>query len=582
MLNKPLLANSWAKTLSPTLITFLLAALGGLFIGVMVAGIRLNVGWLQTLFFGADVNSHGGKGVASWRLLCVPLTGGCVLGFFLLMAEKGGKQSIVDPVEANALFGGKMSLIDSLILVSLSILSISIGGSIGFEAAMTQLGAGLMSWLGQQLNLPRRELRILVSCGTGAGLAAIFGAPIAATFYALELVIGGYGMRALMPTLLATAMSSIALYHVMGNQLLFPSYLPEFPAFDHLLLALVIGFLASLVGIAVMRGTTALEYLLKKNKVKTYLKPAIGGLILGLIAFNIPDVMGPGHYSINEILRGQTQGLTLLFLLAKILATIVCVGSGFRGGLFSASLCLGAALGCSLYGLINVVLPGHPFFPLDLFVVAGMAGVAASVIGTPVAILLLMVETAGLHTGIITTTLTIIIASQLTLHWFGFSFSTWRFHVRGSDIAGPKDIGRLRALTFAHLPRKALSLISSTASRTELPFNKEHYLAVENAEHHFLGLLSKEPLPDNKISNASLVNYLLPDVIHVYENDAIEKYLDALTEDGIMHVVVLDENQRTLGFIAKITVIRYYLDEVLAMEQDELISTTACPVPKPR
>ncbi|CEK12041.1 chloride channel protein [Legionella hackeliae] len=554
-----------------------LAAFGGLFIGAAVAGIRLSVGFIQTILFGTNVDLYSPATVPSWRIMLVTLIGGVFLGWLLLTAGRFKRLAIVDPVEANALEGGKMSLGDSLILVGLSVVSITIGGSVGFEAAMTQLGAGCLSFIGQRLKLERRDLRILVSCGTGAGIAAIFGAPLAGTFYALELVVGGYAMRALLPTLLASAMSSHIIYILIGYQPIFLASDIGPPALWHFPLAIITGIAAALIGIAVMRGTTSFEKFLSSVHAPTIVKPVVGGLLLGLISLRVPEVMGPGHHSINEILSGSNiLGGMLVLLLAKIAASVACVGSGFRGGLFSASLFLGATLGYLVHGLLLVPIFG-PTIPLDLAVVAGMAGVATSIIGTPIAIVLLMVETAGLQTGVVTTAITVIIASHLTRYWFGYSFSTWRFHIRGNDLLGPRDIGRLRELTFGDLqlnnpPRVSLetSIDSALAITTATDLN---VIALEERGRRFAGLISCNELLETFHSTPvlPLCNLARKPKFCVRKNEPLINYVEKLGENSAGEIAVLDENEQLIGLASEAAVLHRYLMEILAADRDDAI-----------
>lgn len=408
----------------------ILAIIGGAAIGTCVASINIVVGFVQTLLFGVDINSHSPLPIATNRLLIIIPIGGLLLGCLLKIASIFNHLTIVDPIEANLLKNGKMSLTDSLILVVLSSVSIAIGGSVGFEGAMTQLGAGLLSFIGQKLRLANNHLKTLVACGTGAAIAAIYAAPLAGAFYAVELVISKVSTKTLIPILLASAISSHVIYIIFGFHPPFLIINIESPSVWHFFLAATIGVLSAIIGITVMYGTTTFEKILKLFHIPTIGKPFIGAICLASIACIIPQVMGTSYPGIHDLLIEQNipQFISLI-LLAKMSAAIICVGSQFKGGLFSTSLFLGAILGALIYEWLIIPLFG-PASSLQFAVIVGMAGVATSIIGTPIAIILLTIETSGLHTGVVTIIIAVVVSSELTRYWFGYSFSTWRFHVR--------------------------------------------------------------------------------------------------------------------------------------------------------
>jgi CIC family chloride channel protein len=293
--------------------------------------------------------------------------------------------------------------------------------------------------------------------------------------------------------------------------------------------------------------------------------------------------MGPGHNGIDEILAGRDAvGATAAILFAKIAASIACVGSGFRGGLFSASLFLGATLGCVVHGVVVVPLVG-PSAPVELSVVAGMAGVAASIIGTPIAIVLLAVETAGLHTGVVTTALSVAVAGQLTRRWFGYSFSTWRFHVRGRDLLGPRDIGRLRGLRLADVPLEMPPQVSIAASVAEAAAaaagSTSLVVAVAGVDGRFAGLVRRDRLlevaarePDAQIGDIAV----RPEAM-ASADDPLADHVDAIDEGVAGEVPVLDPAGRLVGIVAEAAMLRRYLTELLAADRDDAGPITAPP-----
>ncbi len=162
--------------------------------------------WLHVYDFGipADHYLSEGIGVSRIRLLFVPLMGGLLLGLAARAVRTRRFNEIVDPIEANALHGGRMSLRDSIWLTFTTLISNGAGASLGMEAGYSQLGAGLYSWAGRWFRLRRADLRVFVTAGAGAAIAAAFNAPLAGAFYGYELILGSYTTRALAPVVVAT------------------------------------------------------------------------------------------------------------------------------------------------------------------------------------------------------------------------------------------------------------------------------------------------------------------------------------------------------------------------------------------
>lgn len=558
------------------MILLAVAVVGGIVVGLAVAGIHEVVAFLQTLLFTRPIDGEGLEGVPVWRLVAVPVVGTLVLGLLLVVLQRAKRLGVTDPVEANALKGGRMSARESATLVGLSIVSIAIGGSVGFEAAMTQLGAGTLSVTGQRLKLSRSALRILVSCGTAAGIAAIFNAPLTGTLYALELVVGGYAVRALLPTLLAAGGSGLVTHVLFGYQPLFQIGPVGGLAYWHYLMAIGGGVVCALVGIAVMRGCTGLEHVLARFKVPPLLRPVVGGIGLAACALATPFVMGPGHLAIRDLMH-NTPGLIplLILVVAKGCASVLCVGSGFRGGLFSASLLLGAALGALFHAAVLVPVFG-PGVDVGLSVVVGMTATSAAIIGTPIAIVLLAVETTGLHAGIVSVAFAVVVASHLTRRWFGYSFSTWRFHIRGHDLTGPRDIGRLRALTFADAPLEDPPRVPAEARLSEAAAMVANaapsvVLAVENADGTFDGFLRRDRLLEAALATPDLPTGMIAEKPSrtAHMTDSLMNHLESGKTAIVGRLAVVSPEGRLVGFAREADVLRRYLDEVEAADRDD-------------
>ncbi|HVH80812.1 MAG TPA: chloride channel protein, partial [Stellaceae bacterium] len=449
------------------------AALIGAVIALGVALTRLAVAGFHHLLFGIPLEEHlsGAVTIDRWRLLLVPTFGGVLYGLVAYALWRWKPRDIVDAIEANALHGGHMSLSDSLRLTGLTVLSAGVGASVGLEAAFTQLGAGTASRIGRYLHLRRGDLRTFVGCGAAAAIAAAFNAPLAGAFYAFELIIGSYTLATLVPVVLAAVFATLVSRELFGEQPIFVVYSHvDLFATNYLLLAAV-GFASGLLAIAVMVGVTFVEQWTKRASLPTWARPAIGGLVLGNFAWFFPQILGSGHGGIENTITNGPYGveLPLLFglIIAKIIGSAVSIGTGFRGGMFSSSLFLGALFGAAVAASLHRLMPGTTLNDAG-YILAGMGSLAAGVVGAPVTMILLVLEATSDFSATLGVTLSVVISVVVVRRWFGYSFATWRFHLRGVALHSPHDIGWLHDLQVSNLMRRDFAVVPLSQPLTEL------------------------------------------------------------------------------------------------------------------
>ena len=449
------------------------AALIGAVIALGVAMTRLAVAGFHHLLFGIPLEEHlsGAVTIDRWRLLLVPTFGGVLYGLVAYALWRWKPRDIVDAIEANALHGGHMSLSDSLRLTGLTVLSAGVGASVGLEAAFTQLGAGTASRIGRYLHLRRGDLRTFVGCGAAAAIAAAFNAPLAGAFYAFELIIGSYTLATLVPVVLAAVFATLVSRELFGEQPIFVVYSHvDLFATNYLLLAAV-GFASGLLAIAVMVGVTFVEQWTKRASLPTWARPAIGGLVLGNFAWFFPQILGSGHGGIENTITNGPYGveLPLLFglIIAKIIGSAVSIGTGFRGGMFSSSLFLGALFGAAVAASLHRLMPGTTLNDAG-YILAGMGSLAAGVVGAPVTMILLVLEATSDFSATLGVTLSVVISVVVVRRWFGYSFATWRFHLRGVALHSPHDIGWLHDLQVSNLMRRDFAVVPLSQPLTEL------------------------------------------------------------------------------------------------------------------
>src|ERR1700736_5864574 len=360
-----------------------LAGLVGTTGGLVVVAMSMAVAGLHTLLFDISIRERlsSQPSIAPLRALLVPSLGGLVLGLAFLLLLRWRPAREIDPIEANALHGGRMSFRGSVIVALQTIWSSGVGASVGLEAGYTQLSSGLAASLGRGFHLRRADQRLMVGCGAAAAIAGAFGAPLAGAFYAFELVIGGYTPASLTPV----GVAAVAGYFVAHAFTVLSLGVGVGPVGDvlgrDLAIAALLGILAALFGIAIMRGVALCEALLAKTRLWPPLRPALGGLAVGMLALITPQVMSSGHGALHyaAIVSMPMAVIAGVFVL-KAIASVISLGSGFRGGLFFATLFMGLLGGHLFAAGIDAVWPGLDLDP-NVYAIIGMSALSASVIG---------------------------------------------------------------------------------------------------------------------------------------------------------------------------------------------------------
>ena len=546
-----------------------LAALVGTTAGLVVAAMGAAVELLHVALFNLGMGDRLSSqvGIEPLRALLVPSLGGLLLGLAFLLLLRWRPAREIDPIEANALHGGRMSFRGSVIVALQTIWSSGVGASVGLEAGYTQLASGLAASLGRGFHLRRADQRLMVGCGAAAAIAGAFGAPLAGAFYAFELVIGGYTPASLTPV----GVAAVAGYFVAHAFTVLTLGVGVGPVGDvlgrDLAIAAVLGILAALFGIGIMRGVALCEALLSKTGIWSPLRPALGGLAVGLLALQTPQVMSSGHGALHfaGLVSMPLAAMATVFVL-KAIASVISLGSGFRGGLFFATLFLGALGGRLFAAGFDVIWPGLDLDP-NVYAVVGMSALSASVIGGPLTMSFIALESTGdlwLTTIVL---VAVIISTQITREWFGYSFATWRLHLRGETIRSAADIGWIRDLTVRHLMRPDVVTVNADMPvkefRSKFPLGSKTQVIVVDAVGHYAGLVvvADAHAPDIDIMNGLHAilhhrNIVLHPAMNIQEAIAI---FDTAEAESL--AVVETGDQRPVGILTEAHAMRRYAEE---------------------
>ena len=537
-----------------------------------------SAGGLATVLIGATAQSvqhmlfglapgyrlSGAPDLAPATLLILPL-GGAILALFSWIV-RARRRALVDAVEANALHGGRMGATDSVVITGQTIISNGFGASVGLEAAYAQLGALFGSVGARVMSLRRGDARTLVGAGTGSAIAAAFGAPLAGAFYAFEIVIGAYTPSAIAPVA-AAALAGAQIARWLGAVPYIVSAQPG-PAINTpgYIAYAGLGLVCALLGIGIMRGVALVETT-TRAWLPGWLRPIIGGLVLVPIAFASPQVLSAGHSALHLDMVGLVPlSFIAIMLIAKCAASITSLGFGFRGGLFFASLFLGTLVGHLYAGLLAIAF-GHPVLDVGNASLVGMAGLAVAIVGGPMTMSMLVLEATGNFSLTGAVLAASLVSSTLVRELFGYSFSTWRLHLRGETIASARDVGWVRTLTAGSMMRRGTPWIPKSATIGELrrrfPLGSASRVVIIDDTERYLGIVTPAvAYADDLDLNRPALELAHATSMTLRPDWDIQRVMEAFDEANTDELAVVDDDGRVLGLVTENFVRRRYAEEL--------------------
>ncbi|MBW2619644.1 MAG: chloride channel protein, partial [Deltaproteobacteria bacterium] len=328
-----------------------------------------------------------------------------------------------------------------------SAISIAIGGSVGREGPIVQIGSAIGSSLGQVFRVSPNRMRVLVGCGAAAGIAATFNAPLAGMIFALEIILGEFAIATFSPIVLSAVMATAISRHYLGD---YPAFLvPEYQLVSlwELIFYAILGLAAGVVAVGFTTTLYKFEDLFDLWKRPDYLKPIVAGLAIGLLGLAFPWVLGVGYGGINLALAGQMSWWLLLMLVGvKIVATSMTIGGGMSGGIFAPSLFIGAMLGGAYGQLVHALFP-EITASSGAYAIVGMGALVAGTTHGPLTAFLILFEMTGNYKIILPLMSACILATLMASQIKKESIYTLKLIRRGVNIRAGQEVNLLRSLT---------------------------------------------------------------------------------------------------------------------------------------
>ena len=565
----------------------IVAIIIGVLAGFSAIGIRALIKFFSQLSFPGAGNLLQNIMNTPWYwILIIPIIGGLIVGpiiYYLAPEAKG--HGVPEVMQAILLKGGQIRGRVAIVKTIASAITIGTGGSVGREGPIIQIGSSLGSVVGQFLRVSPKRLKTLVGCGAAAGIAAAFNAPIAGALFAVEIVLMDFAVAQFSPIVISSVMATVISHTFEGNFTAF--IVPKYQLASPLEIGFyfVLGAASGFVAFLFIKTLYYSEEIFDNRiKIPEYLKPALGGVGIGIIALVFPEIMGVGYDSINIALTGQLIwyfALALIFM--KILATSLTLGSGGSGGIFAPSLFMGAMLGYFFGTFVHTYFPDITASP-GAYALVAMGGLVAGTTRAPITAIIIVFELTNDYRIIlplmITCIMSMIVSSKLSRE----SIYTLKLVLRNIGLKEGMETNVMESIFVKNVYRKEFEAINVADNFSQIVNRviqgKVTDFPVISLDEHVNGMISIHDIKDYLYEKESLQNILIAGDISnsnfetLSPEDSCQTALDKFRKYSYEGLPVVDKTNsgRILGVIWRRDIQDAYDREI---EKRELTSNLA-------
>ncbi len=537
--------------------------------------------------------------------------GGPIIAWFASEAKGHG---VPEVMQALIQRGGRIRPRVAVAKIMASALCIGSGGSAGREGPIVQVGSTLGSTLGQWLKLSDERIKNLVACGAAAGIAATFNAPLAGIIFSIEVLLCELQVAVFGNVVIAAVAASIVSQVFLGARPAFhvPTYVLHTPW--EILLYTLLGLLAALTGIFFIRLLDSLEQYFDRLAIPQAVKPALGALLLGLLAYfyphissfmsvfpedsrlgmplldNVPHIYGSGFHFIDQVLQGKAPFMLLFMLIfLKPLATSFTLGSGNSGGVFAPSLFTGAMLGGAFGHFLQFFFPELPI-EVGAFALVGMAAVFAAAAHAPLTAMLIVFEMSNDYQLILPLMAAGMTASYVSQLLHPESIYTIKLARRGIRFEQGHDLDVMQGVMVEEVMNRAPVTISKDQSLAELfaLFQETHHqgFPVVDERNRLYGMVSMQDIHrtlqnmDRTLNRAEISlkdvkvwDVATADPVVAYPDEPIWSAIRKMAPRDLarLPVVSREDPGRLLGMISRSDILRAYQVGLMRKQQDQVM-----------
>lgn len=553
-----------------------LAVVVGLAGGYGAVGFRHLINFVQNLAYGTEANLIDTIETLSWSAkVWVPAAGGLIVGplvYFWAREAKG--HGVPEVMEAVALKSGLIRKRIVVVKALASAICIGTGGAVGREGPIVQIGSAIGSTIGQVVKVSADRMRTLVGCGAAAGVAATFNAPIAGAMFALEIILGDFGLATFSPIVISAVVATAVSRHFLGDfpAFIVPSY--ELVSSWEFLLYLLLAVFCALVSIVFIKTLYGTEDFFERLKMPTYLKAALGGAVLGLAALWVPHILGVGYGSIDLALASKLAWYMMLALIfLKIMATAITIGSGGSGGIFAPSLFIGAMAGGFFGLMVHTLWPETTASP-GAYSIVGMGAVVSATTHGPLTAILMLFEMTGDYKIILPLMITCIVSTLVAGQLFRESIYTLKLMRRGVDIRAGREVNTLKSMQVKDVMNTGAETVFEATPlgilSERLAKSKYNSFPVLDAQNRLTGILSfsdyRDAVFDENLKDLIIAKDLASaDVVTLKQDADLYTALDTITRKdfAILPVVSAEDPRQLVGVLSRRDIVGAYEKAVI-------------------
>jgi CIC family chloride channel protein len=516
-----------------------------------------------------------------WERVLIPTLGGLAAGLILYgglrLVRFQGPTNLLEVVVAG---DGKLPVRSGIVRTASSLVSIGTGASIGREGGITQLTATLASKWGQLHRWPPYRLRLLVGCGAASGLAAAYNAPIAGAVFAALIVLGNFSMNLFAPLVFSSVIAAVVSRSFFGISPWYKVPVYEFTSVFQLPWFILLGVLAGLLGAAFLKMLRYAEEMSAKLNWPLYVKLALAGLFVGVIAIEVPGAWGNGYVVTNRILDGQytEYEFPILFLcalfFAKLLATVVTVGAGTVGGVFTPTLFLGASLGAVFAAVLHRLHFATP--PISSFVLVGMASVLAATTHSPLLAMIMVFEISLDYSLMPALMLGCVVSILVSRQLHSESIYTEPLRLKGLEVGSENpQAGVAEGRTVGDLMQAPVPPLRESTTLREIAdrflTSPNNFLPVVDADHRLIGVVALHDLKEHLSNGSEFIPVIAYDVMRpppkcVTPNVPLLEALPVVLESELRNIPVVNtfRENRLIGSLARAEVLSIFSEAIAA------------------